>query len=704
MFTAVRQTIRSFPIPSCFFGRERLFRFHKEFLSIKEENQSARGMNIKIGVDVGGTNTDAVLLINNKLVAFKKAPTTSDITAGIVNVTKSIIRESQISADKIQSINIGTTHLINACIQRKGLNQVMALRLAGESTTALPPGSGWPEDIRENIIGDESYICSGGYEYDGKQISPIKPEQIQWAIHQAKASKIQSIAVTGVFANVNPEQELEVRSRFYDADPSIKLTVSHEMGGLGLIPRENASILNAASIDLFTKISAAFRKAVNLLQMPAKVFLTYGDGTKTSLEDIHSTPLKTFHSGPANSISGVASLTGLKEAVTVDIGGTSSDVGLLRGGEPVNENSSFPMTGLGIPCNLILPRINSFGLGGGSIIFYKGEDDIQVGPDSVGYELTAKALVFGGEILTPTDIAFALGRLEIGVLDQEAIMKKMEQFAEGKSVEEMLAQIDKKLHSLLYEGIKETLTSMETVPDHLVLVGGGAAIFDVNRLKSLMGKQFAGVLIPKQGAVANALGAARSKIGARFAQVYDYAKTSRNVAFSEVTERAKSEAIKKGAFPESVKVSSIKETQINYLSGNPHEVTVGVVGEDGGSAYLIDSASSPTRLQTYKATDQLEPLVSSRRIVQASLHSTAIKGSVTLSKVEVGDIAIGAGFLGSGGGGSPVLGYQLALNTLSRGEKIRTVSLSHLPDDALVVVFGVMGSPVVVDERPPLFL
>ena len=129
-----------------------------------------------------------------------------------------------------------------------------------------------------------------------------------------------------------------------------------------------------------------------------------------------------------------------------------------------------------------------------------------------------------------------------------------------------------------------------------------------------------------------------------------------------------------------------------------------VVGEDGGSAYLIDSASSPTRLQTYKATDQLEPLVSSRRIVQASLHSTAIKGSVTLSKVEVGDIAIGAGFLGSGGGGRPVLGYQLALNTLSRGEKIRTVSLSHLPDDALVVVFGVMGSPVVVDERPPLFL
>ncbi|NGX42975.1 MAG: Acetophenone carboxylase gamma subunit, partial [Chlamydiae bacterium] len=362
-------------------------------------------LSAKIGVDVGGTNTDAALLIGNELVAACKTTTTNDITTGIVTAITALFRDSNIAKEKITSINIGTTHLVNACIQREGLNKVMVLRLAGRATTALPPGSDWPDDVREELIGEESYIIDGGYEYDGKEIASINPRQIHWAIQRATAKKVHSVAVIGVFANVNPSQEEEVKRMFNETNPTIHVTVSHTMGGIGLIARENATIVNAASFLLFQKISQAFKVAITELSLLSDVYLTYGDGTKTPLDDNASTPLKTFHSGPANSISGAAILSKLKDAVTVDIGGTTCDVGLLKDNKPVNENSSFPITGIGVRCNFVLPHLHSFGLGGGTIISLDGAGSITIGPNSVGLHLQEKALVFGGDVLTSTDIA-----------------------------------------------------------------------------------------------------------------------------------------------------------------------------------------------------------------------------------------------------------------------------------------------------------
>ena len=664
-------------------------------------------MTIKIGVDVGGTNTDAVLLVGDQLVSKRKTTTTDDITSGIVSAINSLIDDSGIQKEKISSINIGTTHLVNAFIQRKQLNPVMVLRLAGQATTALPPCSEWPDDIKKELVKEECYIADGGYEYDGKEIAPINPKQIQWAIQRALDQKIKNVAVSGVFANVNPSQEEEVRQRFFAQAPSINVTCSHMMGGLGLISRENASIVNAASMDLFQRIANAFKNAVKELNLSARVYLTHGDGTKTSLNDNSSTPLKTFHSGPANSISGAGILSNFKEAVTVDIGGTSTDIGLLKDGKPVNENSSFPITGLGVNCNFVLPRLHSFGLGGGTVISYKGKNDITIGPQSVGHQLSEKALVFGGDVLTITDIAVALGRLEIGKLDQQALKKKISSLFSGEDVEEMLSKIDHILHQKLVDGIKYTLASMEEIPSNLVLVGGGASLFDVTRIEKLLPKQFKKVVIPYSGTVANALGAAMSKIGAKFVQVYDYDKTPRHVAIAEATEKAKKLAIFKGAAPMSIVVSEISEVQINYLQGQPHETSITVVGEDSGNnTHRGHLAPKPSFVPVLlESSQEQEPLLNTDKTGFSNMIDvgSVMQGVKLLSPVDVEDIAMGAGLLGSGGGGSPVLGRQLALTAMKKGGKIHTISLKDLPDDAFVAVFGVMGSPVVVDERPPSF-
>jgi len=659
----------------------------------------------RIGVDVGGTHTDAVYAIEKQVIAHHKSKTTSDITEGVVNAVSAVLSQSQAPREGIQSVNIGTTHLVNAFIQGEGMNRVMTLRLAGGATTALPPGSDWPKEACQEIMGEERYILDGGYEYDGREIAPINPKQILWAIWRATDKKIYSVAVVGVFANVNPTQEKLVKRMFNKSNPKIHVTMSHTMGGLGLIPRENGTILNAASIALFQKISRAFKDAFDRLHLPANVYLTYGDGTKSILSEEGTTPLRTFHSGPANSISGAAILAEVKDAITVDVGGTSSDVGVLRNGTPVKENSSFLMTGVGVPCNFELPRMNSFGLGGGSIITLI-EGKISIGPKSVGHALYEKALSFGGEVLTVTDIAVALGRLQLGTVSKESVKQKIKERFAIDDPEELIKQIDDQMHRQLASGIKETIAAIEEIPSTLILVGGGALLFDIEKLRRFLPKEFSSIVIPRSSGVANAFGAANSLIGAKFVEVCDYATIPRSLALSKITEKARQIAIEKGALPCTIHVTQIQEVPINYLSGEPHEVSMTVVGDEApfrgqraAELAVVEKVEDLAPL-FFPKEDMESPaeLLCSRPVARTKSPWPRVR---ELDVLSIGDIARGAGILGSGGGGSPELGHKLALNALQQGGKIELIELEELPDDCFVAGFGVMGSPVVVDERPP---
>ena len=659
-------------------------------------------MSYKIGIDVGGTNTDAVLLRDNRLIAKYKTTTSEDITGGIISAIRKLIAEHPIAADNIQSINLGTTHLVNAFIQKQGLIPVMVIRLSGPIARSIPPCTLWPEEVRKSLVGEEAYFASGGYEYTGKAIAPIKPEEIRWAANHAKAKKIKSIAVIGVFSNVNSSQEEEVKAILIQTHPEADVTLSHKMGSTGLIARENASILNAASLDLFQRIAKAFQAAVVTLGIRTNVYLTYGDGTKTQLGDIHSSPLKTFHSGPSNSIMGAQNLTDYKEAVTVDIGGTSCDIGILKEGRPVYENSSFPITGLGVTCNFVLPRLHSFGLGGGSVIRFNGE--VTIGPDSVGNQLTKQALVFGGDKLTPTDIAVALGRLQLGLLPQKELLQKIAQFAQVQAVQDFISKIDFKMHEMLVAGVKDTLASMEEIPPNLVLIGGGALLFDRQLLKKMFDHRFTLIDIPESGDVANALGAAISKIGAKHVQVYDYVKIPQALALAEVTQKATELAIRQGADPKSIQVSERSEVQIPYLEGQPNEVTVAVVGSERASAH-IDPMTSEVLVAMRKEPSLAQSEEAPTRAVGFTSPSVTtrpqMQGCKDLSKIELENICMGGGLLGSGGGGSPLIGLHLTLSALEGGKKLRTLPLNLLPDDASVALFGGMGSPVILAERLP---
>src|SRR5690625_3089486 len=125
-------------------------------------------MGYRIGIDVGGTNTDSVLLDADLNCVYKvKVKTTKDVSTGIDDSLRELLVRSKVDPANILHVMLGTTHCTNAIVERKNLTKIAVIRIAAPATTTIPPLAGWPSDILEKI-GDYNYIVSGGYEYDGR--------------------------------------------------------------------------------------------------------------------------------------------------------------------------------------------------------------------------------------------------------------------------------------------------------------------------------------------------------------------------------------------------------------------------------------------------------------------------------------------------------------------------------------------------------
>src|SRR5436190_19760800 len=133
---------------------------------------------MRIGIDVGGTNTDAVLMDERRVLAEVKTPTTSDVTSGIVAALRALIADSGVEAAAVQAVMIGTTHFTNAVVEAKRLMPTACIRLGLPATQALPPMVDWPERLRE-ALGNHAYLAHGGHEFDGREITALDPAELR---------------------------------------------------------------------------------------------------------------------------------------------------------------------------------------------------------------------------------------------------------------------------------------------------------------------------------------------------------------------------------------------------------------------------------------------------------------------------------------------------------------------------------------------
>jgi N-methylhydantoinase A/oxoprolinase/acetone carboxylase beta subunit len=506
----------------------------------------------RIGIDVGGTNTDAVLLEDGHVVHAVKTPTTEDVTGGIVAALGKLSQHPDVARGTIDGVVIGTTHFVNAIVQRRDLARVAAVRIGLPASASLPPFCDWPDDLAQLVRG-EIFMLEGGHEYDGREFMPFDETGMREAARKIRDGGLRSVAVASSFSPLDPSHEERARAVIAEECPEAHVTLSHELGRIGLLERENAALLNAALLDLARVTIAGFRDAIAASHIDAPLFITQNDGTVMSAEMAMALPVMSFASGATNSMRGAAFLSGVQDAMVVDVGGTSSDVGQLRRGFPRGANS---VVEIGEVRTLFrMPDLFSIGLGGGSIVT---ENPVSVGPQSVGYRLTEEALVFGGKTLTATDAAVAAGIVEIGDAKKAA----------GVPRDVARAVLDA-AKAKLEDAIDRMKTEAGDVP--LIAVGGGAF---------LVPDQLAGVsevIRVEHGDCANAVGAAIAQISGETDQVYR--EMSRDDAIAAAEAQAVARAVAAGADRATLQTVDVEDMPLAYLPGNALRVRVRVAGE-----------------------------------------------------------------------------------------------------------------------------
>jgi N-methylhydantoinase A/oxoprolinase/acetone carboxylase beta subunit/DUF917 family protein len=653
-----------------------------------------------ISLTRAGTNTDAVALNPSQhasptrgILAYHKTPTTPDVTAGIETAVRAVLQASQLEPDRIASVTVGTTHFINAVVEQdaRRLRRVAIIRLSKSFLREVPPFSEFPPNLTNIIKGYVGYV-DGGLHIDGSEEAPVVESQVVERCAEIKKLGLNAVVIVGVFSPIDDHfrQEDAVRTIVMREIPGADVVVSHEVANIGLIERENAAILNAAILKYAKRTVKGFRRAMKALDLTCPLFLTQNDGTLLDSAAAANVPIRTFSSGATNSMRGAAYLAGhdskKSSAIVVDIGGTTSDVGvLLPSGLP--RQASAYVTVAGVRVNYSMPSLHSVGLGGGSIV-REENGRVTVGPDSVGHYLTRDALVFGGKVVTTSDIAVATGKAQMG--DSSALAK-----LDPALVDQALQRV-----KALLEGAVDIIkTSPEPLP--VLLVGGGAILAP----DSLKGAST--LTRPLYHDVANAVGAAISKVGGTVDIIQNVSNQTESQAIERATSIAIDKAVEAGAVRESVMVAEVESYPVTYVA-NQLRTIVKAVGE-------LDVNKQPDHLDDQEADDMEDEVESAKNFAvkvvdeppvdPLTYKPCVVKNPQTgipewhVTETDLDYLTDGCYVLGCAGGGSPAASRIQLRDMLRAGYRIRIIDAASLKDDDVVYWGGFMGSPATSNER-----
>ena len=284
-------------------------------------------MSFILGVDTGGTYTDAVILEDEeRVIAFSKALTThSDLSLGIGLAIQKAIKKKNTATEKISLVSLSTTLATNALVEGQG--DSVALVMIGFQDSDLEKHS-----IFDALKGDPFLVIEGGHNYAGFEKSPLAKNKLSKWISGIKG--VSAYAVCSQFAVRNPEHELEAAEiirKLTDKPVSLSHQISAKLNGP---KRALTAVLNARLIALIDLLIIKAEHVIKSLGILAPLMVVRGDGALISAAQAREKPIETILSGPAASIVGARWLTGETEAIISDIGGTTTDIAVLKGGKP----------------------------------------------------------------------------------------------------------------------------------------------------------------------------------------------------------------------------------------------------------------------------------------------------------------------------------------------------------------------------------
>jgi N-methylhydantoinase A/oxoprolinase/acetone carboxylase beta subunit len=470
-----------------------------------------------IGLDVGGTHTDVVLLNRDGLQKEIKVTTDpSNLFQSVLSGLDAITED--IDPSDIDRIVLSTTLTTNAIVQNK-LPPVGMIVSSG-------PGID-PEFYRTN---SHYFTVTGSIDHRGREIEPINPDEISEIADQFQKEGIQHIGIVGKFSIRNPSHELgisEILQKSFE-----KTFMGHRISSNFNFGRRIATTyLNAAVYPLHREFFQAVQKSLAIKGLNLPLRLLKADGGNMKFESSIDYPVQTILSGPAASVMGAVAFGPQNEdTLVMDIGGTTTDMAVLINRAPV-------LNPLGIKLADFKTLIRSLetlsiGLGGDSAVRVNGEK-LVVGPARLG-----PAMAYGGTVPTPTDALFVLENIPDG--SREKSIEGLEPLAKqlGLSVKSLAADIldvtCKKILSaaryLIYQiNSKPVYTIHElqegyVVQPKTILILGGPAPYFAEYLESI--SEYSVRVIPRWK-VANAIGAALARTTC---EVNFFADTERGIA------------------------------------------------------------------------------------------------------------------------------------------------------------------------------
>jgi len=527
-----------------------------------------------IGLDVGGTHTDVVLLDNGGLIKDIKVHTDAlDLFNTVLECIEKVT--SGINPNEIERVVLSTTLTTNAIVQ--GAIPQVGMIVAGG------PGID-PEFFRTNT---HYYSVSGSIDHRGRRISPVNHDEIKEIGKRLEADGIQYVGITGKFSARNPSHELEIRKIL---KPYFKhIFLGHRVSGNLNFPRRIATtFLNAAVYPLHKRFFEAVKQSLDKQGLKIPIHVLKADGGTMNFESSIDFPGQTILSGPAASVMGATAFAPEdRDVIVLDIGGTTTDIAVLVKGVPILAPFGIELGGYKTLIRSL--ETCSIGVGGDSAVKVEN-GKLVIGPERLGF-----AMVYGGKHPTPTDALTVLGMISDG--DQNNARQGLEPIARelGCSLEEVAAKIfDQACRFILDEvqkkiefinskpvyTIHELQEGYQVKPNKIMILGGPAPYF-ADHLSKISNYEVTAVPGWK---VANAIGAALARTTCEVSLFADtergiltapeekFKKTvkrdfSRENAIEKAYKLLRNKAIEKGADSEDLEMEILEDLQFNMVRG-----------------------------------------------------------------------------------------------------------------------------------------
>jgi N-methylhydantoinase A/oxoprolinase/acetone carboxylase beta subunit len=318
-----------------------------------------------LGIDTGGTYTDAVLYdeATRRVVATAKSPTTHhELSIGISSAIDAVLALGVVAADRIELVSLSTTLATNALVEGKG-RPVGAVIIGFDADVVERAG------LAEALGTDPAVFLPGGHDPHGNPLAPLDLDRLAAEV-AAVASRVEAFAVTAQFSVRNPEHEVAAAAvvRAVTGKP---VTLSHHLSAkLNGPKRAVTAILNARLISIIDGLVHTTERALHERGVHAPLMVVRGDGSLVSAAFVRDRPIETILSGPAASLVGAAHLTGLTDAIISDIGGTTTDIAVLRDGIPTVSPDGATVGGHQTMVSAV--AMHTHGLGGDSRVLHDG--------------------------------------------------------------------------------------------------------------------------------------------------------------------------------------------------------------------------------------------------------------------------------------------------------------------------------------------